>query len=215
MKKPLLWLLTVGAWLVFGGLSACGGSNGNCGKVQPCGGSPVGNWTLSTYCVNGSGMTGNASCPGATADVSGLRQTGTFSFGADMTYQENIMETGTLRVSYPMSCLTSGTVMMTCADLDAQFKALVGQGSSFQAAACSGTSTCTCTLTLAAQTIMKQGTYQTSGTNLSLLANDGTSDGGAYCVQDNNLHLITLGTSMSMGTMGTVTINSDVVLTKG
>ncbi len=59
-----------------------------------------------------------------------------------------------------------------------------------------------------------QGTYTTSGTMLTLNATTGTGTGGAYCVQGNTLHLLTLDMTMSMGSMGTATIQSDIILTK-
>jgi len=215
MKKPVVQLLAIVSLVFIGGISACGGSGGSCGKVQPCGGSPTGSWKISNYCVNNnSSAVGNTSCTGATTDLSALSETGTFSFTDALTYQQTAMLSGSLKINYPPGCLTNGTTTLTCADVDAQFQAIVTLGTDFQAASCSGASTCTCTLTLTPQTITRQGTYQTTGTNLTLMASDGSTDGGAYCVQGDTLHLITVGTTMNMGTMGAVTIDSDILLTK-
>ncbi len=116
-----MWLF-VGSLVVFG-LASCGGSGGSCGNVQPCGGSPVGNWTIASYCTNSVTAGQSSSCPGVTENVSGFRESGTLMLNADMTYTQNIMVSGALLISYPQSCLTSGAVSLTCADLNTEIQA--------------------------------------------------------------------------------------------
>lgn len=193
-------------------LSACGGGNGSCGKVQPCGGSVVGNWTISGECLNAASLNNDimADCPGATVSTSGLKVSGNVTFDANGNY--TVMETISLSATetLPASCLsTSG---LTCAQLDQLIKQSVATDpSTFQSASCTGTSSCTCRFTLAPQTTNESGTYTTSGTSLVL---SGSADAAQYCAQGNELHLMTLNMTMPMGPMGQANIDTDLVLTK-
>jgi hypothetical protein len=58
------------------------------------------------------------------------------------------------------------------------------------------------------------GTWSASGTRISLVSSTGDNAGGPYCVQGNELHLITLDMTITMGSMGTLKIDEDLVATK-
>ena len=74
---------------------------------------------------------------------------------------------------------------------------------------CVGSSACTCTFTIPSMTVTDSGTWATSGTNILI---DGSPS--PYCVQGNELHLMTLNTTMPMGAMGQANIDADVLLKK-
>jgi hypothetical protein len=140
-----------------------------------------------------------------------------------MTFQESLsLVEATVTVSVPASCLSG----MTCADLAAQLAQDAGTGGGSPSASCTGTSTCVCTETSVAignggtlsTSFSDTGTYSISGNTVALMA---TTDGGAvaqtsdaYCVAGNELHLIGLTTSMNMGAMGSMSIQSDLVAVK-
>jgi hypothetical protein len=195
-------------------LSACGGGNGSCGKVQPCGGSVVGNWTISGECFNSASLNMDvmADCPGATVNTSGVKVSGSATFDANGNY--TVMETVSLSATetIPASCLSMNGLTLTCAQLDQLIKQSVASDPTvFQSASCSGNSSCTCRFTLAPQTMNESGTYTTSGTSLML---SGSSSAAQYCAQGNELHLMTLNMTMPMGSMGQANIDTDLVLTK-
>ncbi|HXU00602.1 MAG TPA: hypothetical protein VN903_06395 [Polyangia bacterium] len=194
-------------------LSTCGsGALASCGKVQPCGGDVVGSWTINGECVDTSSITMQVSgaCPGVSIDASGIRITGNATFNADMTYTMNEMISASISESIPASCLRMNGVTVTCAQLDQAIQQeLTKQPGVFQSAHCSGLGSCTCTLVLNPQTMNETGTYTTSGMSIAL--NGSTSE---YCVQGNQLHLISLNTTMPMGPMGQANITADIVLTR-
>jgi hypothetical protein len=194
--------------------SSCGGGGGvaSCGKVQPCGGDPVGTWKFAGQCANTADAFDNEFCPTATTSVSGLSASGTTTFSADGTYTLNVTESGTVQMTIPSSCLTQNGITLTCAQLQQSLQAAFADDpdSPIKSATCSGSSSCSCALTMSSTTT-ENGTYTVDGTSLSL---SGGSGSGAFCVKDKELHLITVDTTMSMGTMGQVKISSDIVATK-
>jgi len=193
-------------------LSGCGSGSGSCGKVQPCGGDVVGNWTIAGSCANGASMSaGSTSCPTATGTAS-TNASGTLSFAQDGSYMANVTLSGVATINYPQSCLTMSGVTITCTQLDQALQLQIAMTPGvFQSAHCSGSGSCTCTLVLAPQTTNEMGTYTTAGTTL---AASGMLGGGPYCVQGNELHLISIDTTMPVGPMGQMVISSDIVATK-
>jgi hypothetical protein len=195
-------------------LSACGGSGGSCGGVQPCGGDVVGNWTISGECVNtaSANMQIMAECPGASISTSGIRVTGNVTFNADMTYAVTETISASVRETIPLSCLQSGTTRVTCAQLDQELQMEFAQDPSASISGhCVGSSACTCTFTIPSQTVSQSGTYSTSGTAIIMT---GSSSNVQYCVQGNEMHMMTLNATMPMGSMGQLNIDSDLVLKK-
>jgi len=191
-------------------LSTCGSNGlGSCGKVQPCGGDVVGNWSIVGECINTASMNMEimAECPGATVNTSGLRVTGSASFNADMTYSVTEMISATVSETIPASCLT--TQGLTCTQLNQLLQQEAAMDPSGISGRCVGSSACTCTFTIPSMTVTDSGTWATSGTNILI---DGSPS--PYCVQGNELHLMTLNTTMPMGAMGQANIDADVLLKK-
>ena len=188
-------------------VSSCGGGSGSCGKVAPCGGDVVGNYNITSACLTLSSMDMPLEgCPGATVNTSGIRVSGSASFNADMTYTLNETISASASETIPASCLTMNGITLTCQQLDQAIQQLVTENPGvFQSAHCSGASSCICSFTLAPVTTNDSGTYTTSGTTLTLSG----GGGGEYCVQGNELHLISIDMTMPMATM-----NGDIVLTK-
>jgi len=188
-------------------VSSCGGGSGSCGKVAPCGGDVVGNYNITSACLTLSSMDMPLEgCPGATVNASGIRVSGSASFNADMTYTLNETISASASETIPASCLTMNGITLTCQQLDQAIQQLVTENPGvFQSAHCAGASSCTCSFTLAPVTTNSSGTYTTSGTTLTLSG----GGGGEYCVQGNELHLISIDMTMPMATM-----NGDIVLTK-
>jgi len=201
-------------------LSACSSSSGSCGKVQPCGGDIVGDYTITGTCVNNGTIAMQIAqylpgCPQLTANVSSLHVSGTQSFNADLTYSADEMVTASGQAMVPPSCLMSGGITLTCPELDLLLQQLISTNpGQLQSAHCTGGTTCLCGFVLAPMHLLQTGTYTTSGTNLTLMASDGTYAADQYCVQKNELHLITVNTTMPIGAMGQVNIDSDTVETR-
>jgi hypothetical protein len=197
-----------------GVLAGCGGDGGSCGKVIPCGGAVTGAWKVRGACVNSAAVGGSfmADCPTGKASASPT-VTGSYSFNADMTYTSMLTTGGSVSLTFPPSCLTMNGITVTCSQVHQALQQDLAD-SPYQSASCSGSSSCTCKMTLLPQTTAESGTFTQTGTALTLNSDTGSIDGGEYCVQGNELHLITLDTTMNMGPMGTATIDSDIVLTK-
>jgi hypothetical protein len=204
------------AMFVSGGLflsvfSSCGG--GSCGKVQPCGGNVVGSWKASGSCVNSASFSSvlGMGCVGTTGSAH-LSVSGTVNYNADMTYAAALTESGTVSITLPPACRMQGAITLTCSQTDQQVKAnlAASANAAFETVSCSGSdASCTCRVTVTNLPMSDAGTFSTSGTMLTMTS--GTTD---YCVTGNELHLISVDTTMPMGPMGQVVIASDVVLTR-
>jgi hypothetical protein len=225
-----LWVTSVFAVVsVLGALPGCGSSGGGtggtggttggaatrCGQVEPCGGSVIGNWKVTTSCFNGASM---GSCPNATLDVSGLRVSGNATYSADMTYALMASISGTSVTTIPASCMTSNGVTITCDQLNQsiQMDLATHPDPSVQSYSCvAAGSACKCTEVLTAVNTNETGNYTSAGTQLTTTPNDGSGPStDDYCVQGTQLHVISVDTSMNMGPMGQATISNDIVLTR-
>jgi hypothetical protein len=224
MRNRLIALVVFGLAPVLAAISGCGSDGaGSCGKVQPCGGVVTGTWSITGFCNTAAGMNSLTTCAGAVVNTSGLKIAGTVAFNPDLTYTETISETGTETISQPSTCLAQGGVAATCADLDATFRAEAqSSGGVVQSASCAQQgANCSCQLAVNLQGVTQSGTYAYAtgadggaGTALVLTTATGTATTGQYCVQGNELHLITTTMSINMGSMGQQTIVSDVVARK-
>jgi hypothetical protein len=192
---------------------ACGEESGSCGKVQPCGGNLVGNYSVSAACTSDptGGMDFGFNCPEATVGTPALGVSGSASFNADLTYTMTTTVSATAQVMFPPSCLASqtGGIVPTCDQINQLVPLLIASmPGTIQSATCAGGATCTCTVTLVPQTTSESGTYNTSGNTLTTIDSTGQVFGGQYCVQGSELHYIQVDATMPM------TILADTVLTK-
>ena len=99
---------------------ACGDEeSGSCGRVQPCGGNLVGNYSISAACTTAAptnGMAFGFNCPEATVGTPALSVSGSASFNADLTYTMTTTATATAQVMFPPACVASqtGGIVPTC-----------------------------------------------------------------------------------------------------
>lgn len=189
MTKACLWVGCLGAaWLV----SGCGGNSDgagvSCGDASPCGGDIVGNWKITSSCLNldASGVGASMRCAGATSEAKDFGFSGTVAYNADKTYETNITVTGSVVVTLPASCLTVQNVTLTCGQLQQSFEATADK-SEYESISCSGSSTCSCTLKLRPQLQSESGTYSTSGNKVTQTEAGGAPTDSAYCVKGTTL----------------------------
>jgi hypothetical protein len=228
-----LWTFTAAGGVCLAVAAACGSPKstsaspaGDCGQVQPCGGDIVGTWKIVSACLNlpDSGAQGvvtidGQTCEGVTASNADYFVQGTITFDSSMAFEETLtFFGGSATLSIPASCFP-GT---TCAELGAQLDQDVDAAPGAHSASCTGTTTCVCTgQTVAvgdggtvAPSVSGSGTYAIGGNTLTLTM---TTDAGiaessdSYCIAGGELHLIGLTTTMDMGAMGTMAIESDLV----
>jgi len=194
-----------------GGSTGTGGAggSGSCGNVEPCGGSVVGTWNVTSECINSMVLAPEtqAICATATLTDVSITPSGSLTFGADMTYTVSGNTTVVLKWNVPASCLTGET----CDYFASMFQDQLPTGATFT---CTGSTSCICTEAALAPND-DHGTYGTTGSNVvvtSAVTSQTTTTG--YCVQGSTLHIVTVDATMNGGPMGAATINKDVVATK-
>lgn len=195
-----------------GGGADGGNSNASCGTVRPCGGNIVGTWKFAASCIVDQsilGLDATQICDTATINAEDSAITGMATFKADMTYSVNLTSTPKFKLVVPNDCLQGAA----CADIQA---AITGDPTSdIQSASCSTQgSACVCNVVSQSMTQTETGTYTTSGSTLTSGPSADQQDDTPYCVQGNQLHVISVDMSTSMGAMGKVKITADIVGTK-
>ena len=196
------------------------GSGGSCGKVQPCGGSVVGEWMISSSCIDptalNTAIAGALSgvCPTATATAA-LNVTGNATFTAAGTYSLTSSEAGTATVAVPPACLMQGGLTLTCAQVGPAIMLylLTSPNALIQGVTCAPASSgCSCMVAITPMMTAETGTYSTVGTTLAETPSTGSPSTTEYCASGGDLHLISVDTSMPTGTNGKVRITADIVL---
>jgi hypothetical protein len=196
-----------------GGSTGTGGAggtgSGSCGNVEPCGGSLVGTWNVTSECINSMVLAPEtqAICATATLTDVSITPSGSLTFGADMTYTLSGSTTVVLKWNVPASCLAGET----CDYFASMFQDQLPAGATFT---CTGSTSCICTEAALAPND-DHGTYGTTGSNVvvtSAVSSQTTTTG--YCVQGSTLHIVTVDATMNGGPMGAATINKDVVAAK-
>lgn len=154
----------------------------------------VGTWTISGGCYDLSGVditsfTGGQ-CPSASVSPS-VQAEGTLAVQSDGTYHVELSVSGSIAVSFPVSCLPNG--LTDCAQLDNAARQVTCTG-----AAATG---CTCSAQVTPVTDTEDGTWTTSGSVFSTTpANAGATPGvQSYCVQGSTWTLHQDGTSVQPG----------------
>jgi len=186
----------------------------SCGAIAPCGGDVVGTWTPDGSCVSQASLQARymtelgGECPAGTS-VSIVQATSDWAsiastFNADGSYSGTTTFSASVEISVPAACL----VTRACADLDADFRAMVDPRAGITAAACrDGGSSCACSITQQ-QTTTQAGTYTTAETVLTTVPAGGGSNDTSFCVRGSELHLVSLD-----GAAATL-IASDIVLAR-
>jgi hypothetical protein len=172
-----------------------GDGGASCGGDATCGGDLVGTWAIVSSC----NVAETAMPTGLCADqrqysISGLEQTGTYTFLPDGTVSMTVMMTGLVRDVFPAACLAP-TGLLTCAELDLQNRQLVQTGMFYSSASCAMTGTsCACTMVLDT-TVASTGTYAISGSTVTVTVN-GASGDSSYCVEGS---MVTVSTPNANG----------------
>ncbi|HKO50168.1 MAG TPA: hypothetical protein VJV79_20700 [Polyangiaceae bacterium] len=154
-----------------------------CPVVTPCGGDPVGDWTVKQQCVT-TPMDSLASfCDGASLTISPLTVSGTVSFKADKTISSSGVISFTESVVFPASCVAE----MECTDLETALVATANVTSG----QCDYDAVTGCSCQLAfSQNTMSSGTYEVQGTNLSVTtATSAQPQVDSFCVSGNTLSI--------------------------
>jgi hypothetical protein len=209
------WLIRVALGvLAMAVLPSCGGSSkgddsGSCENADGCGGDVVGEWTISSSCldVDTTQMMGSSGCPGVTGRASDWNVTGSITFTSDLTYSSTTTVSGNVIVTLPATCLTQQGVTLTCAQVQDSLESSLS-GSDFSSARCSSSAGngCACTVGLTPISSTASGTYTTTAAGvLTQTQTGGTSSSSAYCVQGSTMTLSP--EEMSMGTAsGSITL---------
>jgi hypothetical protein len=187
--------------------SSCGSGgsgSGECVGAVACGGDLVGQWSITSDCIQSSSPSG--SCAGERLESSGLHVSGTFVFNADLTYTTNATISGTVTEVFPSACLTYQGV--TCAQLTASLQYSAQTGGVGGSCATGAGGACDCTLQYPTQTSTQTGTYSTSGSTVTNTPTGGSASTSSYCVQGSTLTISS--TTMTGTSMG----SSELVLTK-
>lgn len=161
-------------------------------SFSACGGDIVGNWTITSACVDdhkdaGAGNPFGPACPQASLNVS-LDATGTVVFRSDGTYDTAFTGTPMIMLNVPASCLMGGLPVPDCATLG---RALGKDGG---AVTCTGDRTTGCTCSGTAGKLSgdhSMGTYKVDGTTLTTIkqidSGTHTGDPAPFCVSGNML----------------------------
>jgi hypothetical protein len=201
-----LRLGVLGVLLASSAALGCGGaSGGTCASGTACGGDIVGTWAVTSSCISET-ITGGQ-CAGGTQTVAGT-VTGTITYGADLTYNQNFVLIATQTASVPTACLVSGTITLTCD----QFRQQILTSGAYTTATCSPTSGgCACTGSIN-RTAQVTGTYTTTGSGLLTTT---SSTGGVsnfdFCAKGTTL---TLSPHLTPTATATVTASGALDLTK-
>lgn len=180
--------------------STSSGGGPNCSSFNACGGNIAGTWRVTSECVGSQYNPFAANCPSATFSES-ASVSGTLAFNTDGTYTITDMGSATGALSIPSSCLSVGGATLTCDQLQADFN---GDGGTGTTATCSTTSSgCSCQLHANQASMTENGTYTTSGSNLTLTSN-GVSSTAPYCVQGSGLLIQTV--PGMMGSSNSITV---------
>lgn len=183
-------------------LVACSSSNGgndSCGQVSPCGGSLVGTWKIVAGCANTSSSTipANQACPGESVGSESVSASGTVTFNSDGTYAVTSTLGSSVTITVPTSCLTSGSVSISCSDLGSTLGGAIGDAGDTTSCTMSG-SACACTVSQPAQTVTEMGTYTTADDSFTATPSSSSTGNtmagtNGYCVQGNTLHVLAGG----------------------
>jgi hypothetical protein len=200
--------------LVAGIIPACGGvidPVATCGKVQPCGGNIVGDWTLVAACETTTAITPElandvmgSECPTVTASHVYASISGSLTFNADSTYSSSRQVKVSFDANIPASC----SATLSCAMAQANLQAAIDAGA-ISAGWCAGTP-CVCHQVVP-ENQSETGTYTTAGKTFTTTPMAGTASSADYCIRGSTAHFMNVSMSMSLGAMGRVVIDADMV----
>jgi len=193
-----LVVLCFGAACSSGGTSRGGGEA--CETITPCGGDPVGTWTLSSSCIIGGweqllgDMYDEPECSNALASVD-VTPSGTLAVNADGTYETQTHMSMSMRLVFTRDCI--GALAGLDAVDDASLQAFcdgaqsgfdeADEDTSIDSATCSvNAGACQCT-TSYSEDFSDSGTYVISGTSITTTDADGEVSQMSFCIQGNQM----------------------------
>jgi hypothetical protein len=162
-------------------LAACGGDDDSveCPAFSACGGDPTGDWTFVDTCVDDAEIDFDIEgCPEATARFQDdIAISGTLSLGEDGSYAVEQSLTGTLVLSFPLSCLEG----------EADSCDQVGEILEVECTASGDVCECEDSADFDSEA---SGTYETDGSSITFTTSGGEpSDPGEFCVDGDRLEL--------------------------
>lgn len=219
MKKSLL-LVSVGL-LACGSSDNGGGGLGECPSLQPCGGTIVpGTYTISSLCGLNSALTvpSSTTCSGETITPGSTAISGSMTFADGGRYTVAGTMSAGMTMHMPASCLGSGTVKLTCSQMDALMKQGLAQSGGDvpipMTMSCSGSNDCDCAIKMNGVPLAATGTYSTSGTQITITQSDASSGTtSSYCVSGNQIVIKPNATTTSSSTTN-LTGAATLVLTR-
>ena len=190
----------------FGAACSSGGkSRGTgeaCAAITPCGGDPVGTWTLTSSCMIGGweqlvgDMYDEPECSDALASVD-VSPTGTLVVNADGTYETQTHLSMTMRLVFTRDCIGAmaeletvddATLEVFCDELHSRFNS-GDEESSIDSGTCSvNAGACQCTISSDTDG-GTTGTYVISGTTLTTTNAEGEVDEGPFCIQGDQMQV--------------------------
>ncbi len=194
---------------------------GACGTFKACGGDIVGTWQITDTCLTGEFLPDH--CTAARVDSTGVKVEGTATFAAGpLTYSTTSTETGSVRITFPASCLESDAPTVDCKQVEKgklDEITLAAAAGPFAAVSCvtAPTDACACTFTLKPATEMETGTYAVSDGNLVLMATGAhlPPANTQYCVSKSSLRIgLPSELSASPGLPGSATARTTIAYTK-
>jgi hypothetical protein len=192
--KALSACIAIGVTIIGCGNSSSGSGSdpsATCGKVAACGGNIVGSWKVGASCASPS-TPSIMGCTNASVKDANVSASGTSTFNSDGTFTVETTQSASETLVIPMSCLSAGGMTATCGQLSTILgAALMGDAGTTASCTTSG-SDCDCTIALPSSATHEMGTYTVSGNTLTTTSN-GTMTSTDYCVQGNELHVISSG----------------------
>jgi len=126
-------------------------------------------------------------------DTGGLRVAGTITFNADGSYREDLSFGGRLVTTFPTTCLSGSDLTFNCEQVGQVFQKESGTNPwvRYTSASCSEMGgLCSCVFTAYKQTQQpRQGTYSTSGTDLTVSWGSSLFQTRPYCAMASALSL--------------------------
>lgn len=193
-----LMVLGFGAACGSGGTSRGGGDA--CAAITPCGGDPVGTWTVSSTCVIGGweqfgdNMYEEPECADALVSLDAT-QTGSVTVNVDGTYVTQYRFEMTMRLVFTRACIGAMAELDTVDDASLQafcdgarssFEEPSDDGSITSGTCSVNAGTCQCT-TSSSDDSTDSGTYAINGTNITTTDADGEVSEMSFCVQGNQM----------------------------
>jgi hypothetical protein len=171
-----------------GGTSGSGGATGSGGRITcpsssvptcsftACGGDLTGTWTIdgACYAPTHSILVDTLGCDYVEGTGVTITESGTWTFGSDLTYTRSVTAQTTLQFNLPYTCDISATDCSNVQVLD-------------YAATCTGTGCCSCTQVRDPETTTDSGTYALSGATVNVTTTGGNAVPWQYCVNGNTL----------------------------